>query len=209
MVCWHSKIYYITYYYYKYSFESFSRQSSHLVFHNNFSDSKSLQVTRTRLNILAELNIAVVWMVSTGLLISKSFSPFTQPLQIVSNAPLILVLPSHSRFIICFLFCFGVFFFVFLFFSSEVCVLISLFSFFYFYSEVCRDDEFHYSVGSLYYYYHYYYFTRCEVFTLLQTSGFSLELRGSKTLLVSRSFQSILAVAVGMVLILPLNSQFP
>ena len=44
-----------------------------MVFHWNFSDSK-YQVSRTLLNILADLNNAVVWMVSTRPVISKSSS---------------------------------------------------------------------------------------------------------------------------------------
>ena len=45
-----------------------------MVFHWSLSDNKSLQVTRTLLSILTELNNAGVWMVSTCLLISKSSS---------------------------------------------------------------------------------------------------------------------------------------
>ena len=48
-----------------------------MVFHWSFSDSKSPQVYMTLLSILADLNNAVVWMVSTRPLISKSFSPWT------------------------------------------------------------------------------------------------------------------------------------
>ena len=43
-------------------------------------ESQSLQVSRTLLSILANPNNAVVWMVSTCPLISKSFSPCTNPL---------------------------------------------------------------------------------------------------------------------------------
>ena len=42
--------------------------------------------SRTLLSILADLNNAVVWMVSTHLLISKSSCPCTQPLVIVPSA---------------------------------------------------------------------------------------------------------------------------
>ena len=49
------------------------------------SDTKSPQVSRTLLSILADLNHAAVWMVSTCL-ISKTFSLFTYPFGIVSSA---------------------------------------------------------------------------------------------------------------------------
>ena len=59
-----------------------------MVFHWSLSDSKSPQVSRTLLNILAILNNVVVWMVSTHLLTSKSSSLFSNPLVIVPNAPI-------------------------------------------------------------------------------------------------------------------------
>ena len=58
-----------------------------MVFHWSLSDSKSLQVSRTPLSILADLINAVVWIVST-LLISKSSSPCTNPLVTVPSAPI-------------------------------------------------------------------------------------------------------------------------
>ena len=58
-----------------------------MVFHWSLSDSKSPQVSRTLLSILAVLNNAVVWMVSTRLPTSKSSSPFSNPLVTVPNAP--------------------------------------------------------------------------------------------------------------------------
>ena len=59
-----------------------------MVFHWSLSDSKSSQVSRTLLSILAVLNNAVVWMVSTHLPTSKSSSPFSNPLVTVPNAPI-------------------------------------------------------------------------------------------------------------------------
>ena len=59
-----------------------------MIFHWSLSDSKSPQVSRTLLSILAVLNNAVVWMVSTRPPTSKSFSPFSNPLVIVPNAPI-------------------------------------------------------------------------------------------------------------------------
>ena len=59
-----------------------------MVFHWSLSDSKSPQVSRTLLSILAVLNNAVVCMVSTRPLTSKSSSPFINPLVTVPNAPI-------------------------------------------------------------------------------------------------------------------------
>ena len=51
-----------------------------MVFHWSFSDSKSLQVFRTLLSILAVLNYVEIWIVSTRPLISNSSSPYNNPL---------------------------------------------------------------------------------------------------------------------------------
>ena len=59
-----------------------------MAFHWSLSDSKSPQVSRTLLSILAVLNNAVVWMVSTRPPTSKSSSPFSNPLVTVPNAPI-------------------------------------------------------------------------------------------------------------------------
>ena len=59
-----------------------------MVFHWSFSDSKSPQVSTTRLRILAVFSNAVVWIVSTRPPNSKSSRPFNNPLVIVSNAPI-------------------------------------------------------------------------------------------------------------------------
>ena len=59
-----------------------------MVFHWSLSDSKSPQVSRTRLRILAVLSNAVVWIVSVHPSISKSSRPFNNPLFIVPNAPI-------------------------------------------------------------------------------------------------------------------------
>ena len=64
--------YYYYYYYYLYSLLSFSHQRQPMVPHWSLSDSKSPQVSRTHPHILADLNNAVVWIVSTRPLISKS-----------------------------------------------------------------------------------------------------------------------------------------
>ena len=58
------------------------------VFHWSLSDSKSPQVSRTRLRILAVLSHAVIWIVSTSPPNSKSSRPFNNPLVIVLKAPI-------------------------------------------------------------------------------------------------------------------------
>ena len=73
-----------------------------MVFHWSLSDSKSSQVSRTRLSILAVLSNAVVWIVSTRPLTSKSSRPFNNPLVTVPNAPItigtIVTFMFHSFF---------------------------------------------------------------------------------------------------------------
>ena len=59
-----------------------------MVFHWSLRDSKSPQVSRTLLSILAVFNNDVVWMVSTRPPTSKSSSPFNHPLVNVPNAPI-------------------------------------------------------------------------------------------------------------------------
>ena len=59
-----------------------------MVFYWSLSDSKSPQVSRTRLSILAVLSNAVVWIVSTRPPTSKSSRPFNNPLVTVPNAPI-------------------------------------------------------------------------------------------------------------------------
>ena len=59
-----------------------------MVFYWSLSSSKSPQVSRTLLSILADLNNVIVWMVSIRPLISKSFSPCTTPLLTVLSAPI-------------------------------------------------------------------------------------------------------------------------
>ena len=59
-----------------------------MVFHWSLSDSKSPQVYRTLLSILAVLNNVVVWMVSTRPPTSKPSSPFNNPLVTVQSAPI-------------------------------------------------------------------------------------------------------------------------
>ena len=73
-----------------------------MVFLWSLSDSKSPQVSRTRLMILAVLSNAVVWIVSTCPPTSKSSRPFDNHLIIVPNAPItigtIVTFMFHSFF---------------------------------------------------------------------------------------------------------------
>ena len=73
-----------------------------MVFNWSLSDSKFPQVSRTLLSILAVLNNAVVWMVSTRPPTSNSSSPFSYPLVTVPNAPItigiIVTFMFHSFF---------------------------------------------------------------------------------------------------------------
>ncbi len=54
----------------------------------SLSDKKSPQLSRVLLSILADLNNAVVWMVSIRPVISKSSSPCTNPSATVPRAPI-------------------------------------------------------------------------------------------------------------------------
>ena len=59
-----------------------------MVFHWSLRDSKSPQVSRTLLSILADHNRAVVWIVFAHPLISNFCSLLMKPLETVSNAPI-------------------------------------------------------------------------------------------------------------------------
>ena len=71
-------------------------------FHWSLNDSKSSQVSRTRVSILAVLSNAVVWIVSTRPPTSKSSRAFNNPLVTVPNAPItigtIVTFMFHSFF---------------------------------------------------------------------------------------------------------------
>ena len=71
-------------------------------FHWSLSDSKSPQVSRTRLWILTVLSNAVIWIVSTRPPTSNSPRPFNNPLVIVPNASIkigtIVTIMFHSFF---------------------------------------------------------------------------------------------------------------
>ena len=69
-----------------------------MVFHWSLSESKSPQVSKSRLRILAVLNNTVVLMVSTRPPTSKSFSLFNNPLVTVPNAPITIGIIVTSMF---------------------------------------------------------------------------------------------------------------
>ena len=100
-----------------------------MIFHWRLSDSKSPQVSRTLLSILAVLNYAVVWMVSIHPPTFKSSSPFSNPLVTVSKEPITIAIIVTCMFHSFFQF------------PSKVDVPILLFTFFQFYSVVSRDSK--------------------------------------------------------------------
>ena len=63
-----------------------------MAFHRRLSDSKSPQVSRTLLSILAVFNNALVWMVSTRPSTSKTSRPFNNPLVTVPKGPITIVI---------------------------------------------------------------------------------------------------------------------
>ena len=145
--------------------ESFSLQYVLMVFHWSLSDSKSPQVSRTFLSILAGFTIAVVWMVSTCPPSLKSSSPFNIPSVTVSNTPItigiIITFMFHSFFQ----------------FPIKVCKLI-LFTFFQFYFVVSRDSK----VGNF----------SCSLFFWLITLRSSLLAEIRWSVCMSKSYWSLL-----------------
>ena len=95
----------------------------------SLSDSKSSQVSRTLLSILAVLNNAVIWIVSTRLPTSKSSRPFNNPFVYCAKSTYHNWYNRHFHVPQLFQF------------SSKVEVLILLFTFFQFYSVVSRDSK--------------------------------------------------------------------
>ena len=117
----------------------FTQRFSH---HWSLSDSKSPQISRTLLSILAVLNNVVVWVVSTRPPTSKSSSPFSKPLVTVPNAPI-----KIGIIITC-----------------KVKVLILVLTFLQFYSVLSRDSIVDNFASSLLFVdYHYYYYCLQQV----------------------------------------------
>ena len=73
-----------------------------MVFYWSLRDSKSPEVSRTLLSILADLDNAEVWMFSTSLLISKSSTLYPNPLMNVPSAPITIGITVTFKFC-CFL----------------------------------------------------------------------------------------------------------
>ena len=98
-------------------------------FYWSLSVNKSLQVSRTLLSILADLNNAVIWTVSTSPIISKSSRPYPNHLVTVPREPItigiIVSFTLHSVFQ----------------FLRKVQVLIPLFVFFHIYTVVRWDSK--------------------------------------------------------------------
>ena len=82
--------------------KSFSHQRLLMVFHWSLSDSKSPQVSRIVVSILAVFNNAVVWLISIRPPTSKFSRPFSNPLVTVPKAPItigtIVTVMFHSFF---------------------------------------------------------------------------------------------------------------
>ena len=75
-----------------------------MVFHWSLSDSKSPQVSRTLLSILANLSNSVVWLISTRPLISDFYSHLTKPLGIIPSALITLSINDSLTFHVFFFF---------------------------------------------------------------------------------------------------------
>ena len=100
-----------------------------MIFHWSLRDSKSPQVSRALLGILAVINNVIVWMVSTGPFIFKSSSPFNNSSVTVPREPITIIIIFHFHVPQYFQF------------PSKVFVL--LYIFFHFYFMVSRDSKFH------------------------------------------------------------------
>ena len=103
-----------------------------MVFLWGLSEIKTSEVSRTLLSILADLNHAVVWMVSSRPLIFKSSRPVINPLVTVTSAPITIDITVIFMF------------------HSKVFVFIFLSNFFHFYTVVSRKGKVLYSAGSLF-----------------------------------------------------------
>ena len=140
-----------------------------MVSHRSLCDSKSHQLYRILLCILADLTNAVVWMVSTRPLISKSSSPSNNPLVTVPKAPItigiIVTFLSHSFFNSLARSRYLSFFFFF------------FFVFFQFYSVASWESKVHNSASSLFsFFFVCFFFFFCLHVSLLQDQVFWLRL---------------------------------
>ena len=173
-------------------------------FHWSLSDSKSPHVSRTLLSILAVLNNAVIWIVSTHLPNSKSSRPMNNPLVTVPRAPItigtIVIFMLHSFFQ----------------FFSKVKVLILLFTFLQIYSVVRREskvDNFGNSLflsiiissGLLAGLLLSIFLNLCEFFTPTLACGFHRGLSDSKS---SQVFRTLLSIFNILIILWSGSSQF-
>ena len=133
-----------------------------MVFPWSFIDSKSPQVSRTLLSIVALLNNAVVLMVSTRPPTSKSSLSFNNSLLTVPKASI-----SIGIIVTCM-------FHIFFQFPKKVEVLILLFTFFQFYSVISRDSKVDNFAISLSFFFFFFF-----VCTSSLRSGFSSGLKSS------------------------------
>ena len=130
-------------YYYYLTIESLSHQHWKIVSHWKMSDSKSPEVSRTLLSILADFDNAVVWIVSTPPLISKSSSPCNNALVTVPSASITIGITVT---------------FMFHSFSVLYQGLGTLFAFFQVYSIVGRNGKVQYLVRSLFFFFFFFFF---------------------------------------------------
>ena len=110
-----------------------------MIFPGSLSDSKSLQVCRTLLSILTDLNNVVVWKVSTRTLISKSSSHCTNPLVTIPKSTIYNWYNRHFHVPQFFQF------------PRKVQVIIPLFAFIHFYSVVRQDSKVYNSTSSFFF----------------------------------------------------------
>ena len=146
-----------------------------MVFPWSLSDSKSPQNSWTLLSILVVLNNAVVWMVSTCPPISKSSSPFSNPLVTVPNAPITIGIIVTCMF------------YSFFQFPSKVEVLIPLFTFFQFYSVVSRDSKVDYFASSLLFFFFFWIIIKSGLLAGIRWSVFMLKSHRSLCVAFSRT----------------------
>ena len=138
---------------------SFSHHLTLMIFHRSLSDSKSPKVSKTLFSILADLNNAVIWMVSTHPLISKSSSHFINPLVTVPRAPITIGINVFFVFYNFFIFFISAFLMVsasnipkYLYLGpSKVEIFIILLPFFQLYSVVSRYSKVHNLTSSLFF----------------------------------------------------------
>ena len=112
---------------------------------------KSPQVSRTLFSILADLNNAVIWMVSTWPLISKSSNSFTKPLGIVPSGPVIIgitisfifhsLFSSLARSMYLSLFLLSVIFYSVVHWDAEVTCSVGFLFFFFLFLTISRSDR--------------------------------------------------------------------